>query len=158
MDNKIFREKSIERVSSPEQLNDYIRVPKPGIWIVLAAVIILLVGFIVWGTLAKLETKLSVVAVASDEGVVCYVKQSDISTVKEGQILRIGDHEFTVKSLSEQAYKVEEGALSDYALHIGSLQVDEWVYLVGTDAELTPGVYSAEIVVNSVSPISFIFN
>ncbi len=44
----IFREKSMERVSSPEQLNDYIKVTNPGIWLTLAAVIVLLIGFIVW--------------------------------------------------------------------------------------------------------------
>lgn len=31
----IFRQKSIERVSSPEQLNDYIRVATPGVRLVL---------------------------------------------------------------------------------------------------------------------------
>ncbi len=30
MENQIFRKKSIERVSSPEQLNDYVRVSNPG--------------------------------------------------------------------------------------------------------------------------------
>ena len=40
--NSIFREKSIERVSSPEKLDDYIKVVSPGIWILLAAIIVLL--------------------------------------------------------------------------------------------------------------------
>ena len=31
MDNQIFRKKNIERVSSPEQLNDYVRVSNPGV-------------------------------------------------------------------------------------------------------------------------------
>ena len=44
MKSQLFREKSMERVSSPEQLNDYIRVANPSIWICLAAVIILLKG------------------------------------------------------------------------------------------------------------------
>ena len=40
MDNKLFRKNSLERVSSPEQLNDYVKVSSPGIWIILAAVIV----------------------------------------------------------------------------------------------------------------------
>ena len=48
MENSIFRKKSIERFSSPEQLNDYIRVSNPGVWLTLSAIIILLVGAGVW--------------------------------------------------------------------------------------------------------------
>ena len=51
----IFREKSIERVSSPEQLNDYIRVTTPSVWLVLAAMIILLAGMLVWSIFGTVE-------------------------------------------------------------------------------------------------------
>ena len=44
----IFRQKSIDRVSSPEQLNDYIRVTTPSVWLVLAAVVLLLAGMLAW--------------------------------------------------------------------------------------------------------------
>ena len=52
--NSIFRQKSIDKVSSPEKLDDYIRVTTPGVWITLAAIVILLVGTIVWGMLGEL--------------------------------------------------------------------------------------------------------
>ena len=45
----IFRQKSIDRISSPEQLHDYIKVSSPGSWIVLTAIIVLLIGVLVWG-------------------------------------------------------------------------------------------------------------
>ncbi len=41
---QIFREKSIERVSSPEQLDDYIKVTTPSVWLILSATIALLAG------------------------------------------------------------------------------------------------------------------
>jgi hypothetical protein len=40
----LFRKKSIERISSPEQLNDYLRVTSPSTWIILIAVIVLRTG------------------------------------------------------------------------------------------------------------------
>lgn len=43
-EKQIFRKSSIDRVSSPEQLNDYIRVSNPSVWMILAAVIVLLAG------------------------------------------------------------------------------------------------------------------
>ena len=54
MNNGIFRQKSIDKVSSPEKLDDYIRVTTPGVWITITALVILLVGTIVWGTLGEL--------------------------------------------------------------------------------------------------------
>lgn len=55
--SELFRKKSIERVTSPEQLNDYIRVSNPGVWMILAAVVILLAGVCVWGFFGRLDTK-----------------------------------------------------------------------------------------------------
>ena len=42
MDNQIFRKESLDQISSPEQLNDYLRVTNPAVWLVLTAVILLL--------------------------------------------------------------------------------------------------------------------
>jgi hypothetical protein len=51
----LFRQKSIERVSSPEQLNDYIRVTTPGVWLVLLALVILLLGMLAWSIFGTVE-------------------------------------------------------------------------------------------------------
>ena len=40
----VFRKKTLDRISSPEQITDYLRVTNPGIWVVLVAVILLLDG------------------------------------------------------------------------------------------------------------------
>ena len=53
--NGIFRKKSIDRISGPEALNDYIRVTVPSVWIVLIAIVILLVGILVWSIFGTLE-------------------------------------------------------------------------------------------------------
>ena len=55
MKNSIFRKKSMDRVSTPEQLNDYIRVSSPGVWILLAALLLLLAGFIIWSIFGRLD-------------------------------------------------------------------------------------------------------
>ena len=35
-----FRQESLDRAKSPEQLDDYIRVSNPGVWMVLGAVLL----------------------------------------------------------------------------------------------------------------------
>ena len=51
----IFREKSIERVTSPEKLNDYIKVTTPSVWLVLLATLILIAGTLVWAVFGKIQ-------------------------------------------------------------------------------------------------------
>ncbi len=51
----LFRQKSIDRINSPEQLNDYIRVATPSVWLVLAALVLLLIGMLAWGALGTVE-------------------------------------------------------------------------------------------------------
>lgn len=55
--SSIFRQKSLDRVSSPEQLNDYIRVTKPSVWLVLLALIVLLAGLLIWSIFGTVEVK-----------------------------------------------------------------------------------------------------
>jgi hypothetical protein len=51
----LFRKKSLERVSSPEQLDDYIRVTTPSVWLILLALVILLTGLLVYSIFGTVE-------------------------------------------------------------------------------------------------------
>ncbi len=53
----VYREKSMDRISSPESLNDYIRVTTPSVWIILVAVIALLIGFLGWSIFGTVEAR-----------------------------------------------------------------------------------------------------
>ena len=55
MENKLFREKSLAQISSPEDLHDYMRVTGPRLWMLLSAVFVLLVGFVVYASTATME-------------------------------------------------------------------------------------------------------
>ena len=50
----MFREKNLERLESPEKLNDYLRVTSPGVWLVMATIIVLLAGVCIWGVLGRI--------------------------------------------------------------------------------------------------------
>lgn len=56
MESQLFRKESVERFSSPEQLSDYLHVTSPAIWVVLAAVILLLASLFVWSGVTAVES------------------------------------------------------------------------------------------------------
>ena len=155
--NGVFRQKSLERVSSPEQLNEYIRVSNPGVWMLLAAIVVLLVGVCVWGVLGRLDTTLSAAAVSAEGKTLLYVKEDSIGQVAEGMTVRIGEKEYLVTDISTEPVTVDDH-FSDYALHVGGLQKGQWVFAVSIDADLPEGVHAAQIVIESVAPMSFVLN
>lgn len=157
MNNGIFREKSVKRVSSPEQLGDYIRVSNPSVWMTLAAIIILLAGVCVWGGFGRLETTVSAPVVVKDGQGVCYVTEKDVGAVKEGMPVIVNGQEYKVTSVSAVPTEIT-ASFDSYAMHIGGFGVGEWVYVVTVNVPVADGTYSAEIVTDSVSPLSFVFN
>ena len=46
--SSVFRKKSMTKISTPEQLNDYLKLTNPGIWILLAALVLLVAGLFIF--------------------------------------------------------------------------------------------------------------
>lgn len=98
---KIFRKESLERISSPEQLTDYLRVTNPGIWIILASIIILLGGLIVWSMVGSLETITDSVAVVENGRAKLIVNDRTYSEITSGMTIRIDDDEYCISSVDK---------------------------------------------------------
>ncbi|MDO4940390.1 MAG: hypothetical protein Q4E33_01700 [Erysipelotrichaceae bacterium] len=158
MSEKLFREKSLKRISSPEELNDYLKVTSPSIWILLTSVIVLLVGALVWATFGTMDTTINTVAVNTEGNVIrLYVKEDDISKIEVGQTVKINDEEYKIDEIRKDPISVD-GTFPDYVLHVGNIQIGEWVYTLIINANIEPGVYEAKIVVESIKPINLLFN
>ena len=56
MEQPLFKKEDLKRVSSPEQLNDYLHVTTPVTWIVLAAVVLILASLFIWSSVSAVES------------------------------------------------------------------------------------------------------
>ena len=155
--SNLFRKKSLERISSPEQLNAYIRVSTPSVWLVLAAVVVLLTGVCVWGMFGHMDTTLPVAAVCREGVVTAYVKEADVAKIAVDAPVTVGGAAGKVTAVSAEPVPVDE-SFSDYMRHLGALEAGEWVYAVTVAADCAEGVHAAKIVIDSVSPMSFVLN
>lgn len=155
--NKLFRQKNLDRISSPEQLNAYIRVATPSVWVLLSAIVILLSGVCIWGIFGHMDTTLAVAAVSEEGSVTAYVKKEDIGKICEDAAVEMGETNGKVLSISTEPVCVD-ATFTEYMCHIGNLQAGEWVYPVELEADCKEGVYNAEIIIDSVSPMSFVLN
>lgn len=158
MKESIFRKKSLDRISSPEQLTDYIKVANPGVWLLLGGIVVLLAGICVWGIFGRLDTVVKAVAVSENGSVVCYVGEEKAEKLKTGMTFTLNGSEYSVSEISRQPVAADS-VLSDYALHVGDFQPEDWIYSVTTTGNAAEdGIYEAEIVVDSVSPKTFVIN
>ena len=135
MNQQLFRKKSVDKVSSPEQLNEYIRVANPGVWMVLAAIVILLAGVVVWGFIGHLDTTLTTAVVCENGEAVIYVKEADAEKIAVGMTVRVDDKEYTVSEISAEPSRVD-GTMSEYAIHGSGLTAGEWVYAVKVNGDI----------------------
>ena len=60
MNESIFRQKSLDRISSPEEIDNYIRVTRPSLWLALGVIILLLAALILWSVTARIESTMVV--------------------------------------------------------------------------------------------------
>ena len=81
----------------------------------------------------------------------------NVEKLEIGMTVRSGEKEYIITDIAQTPIKVDD-SFTDYAIHASGLTVGEWVYAVSIDGEHSDGVYKADIVIESISPISFILN
>ncbi|MBR5110686.1 MAG: hypothetical protein IK099_10860 [Clostridia bacterium] len=151
MENKsVFRKEALARISSPEQMEDYMQVASPRLWMVLSAVIALLIGFVVFASTATMENVARVQAeVATDtleDGtkyslIVFDIPREQEGVLKIGMPLRIGDKEGQIAVFYRSSEDNKAGGV------LNDLSV-----------LLLEGSYDVEIVTETTTPISFLLN
>ena len=93
MNKQLFKKNSLDKVSSPEQLHDYVRIANPGLWMAISAIVILLAGVVVWGCIGKIDTTMTTAIVASQGTAVMYIGESDADQLAVGMTVRSEEKE-----------------------------------------------------------------
>lgn len=163
----LFREKSLEALDSPEALNDYLRVTSPRVWLVLAAVIALLVGAILWGVLGRIDTTRQVAVVTTEKGTSCYVPFSSFEAAQR----IVNRNEVTVEG-KDYAYLPSENGTVEYVFGflsefvdeqtmsrvciIGNLNTDDRVMVIPVNASFENGVRAGTLIIETLRPLSLL--
>lgn len=163
MDDQLFRQKSLDRISSPEQLHDYMRVTGPKLWMILGAITVLLIGFIVYASTARMENTMAITVKAEsiesysddDGGTVtgrntyysAELPPSVKDVISNGMVVRLGNESGKINGIS---------ILNDQ--EDGSEKVRIQIGMDNPNYDLPGGEYDAVLVLESTTPISFLWN
>lgn len=91
MRDSIFRKKSLDRISSPEEIDDYMKVTRPSMWLVMASVVLLLAAAIIWSITGHIETTLDTVVQAENGLVMVEITKEQIGQLAVGSEVRAGN-------------------------------------------------------------------
>ena len=139
MQEEIFRKKSLDKIKSPESLEDYIHVSNPGVWLVLVSIIVLLIGAGVWGIFGHIDSTVPSTVCVENGKAVCYVAEDDITSVRTGLTVKYADCEAVIDKIGE---KGDMG----YACEMTE------------EASVADGFYEGKVILESYIPLSFILN
>lgn len=139
MNEEIFRKKNLARIKSPENLDDYIRVSNPGVWLLLISVIILLAGACVWGIFGHIDSTVASTVCVENDAAVCYISDEDLDSVEPGMTVSFAGTEAVIDKIGE---KEELG----------------YACILKADRHVPDGLYEGTIVTHSVKPLSFVLN
>ena len=136
MAQKVFRQKSLDRINAPEDLNDYLRVTSPMIWLVMIAVIFLVAALFVWSSFTAVGSYAEGHAVVND-GVmtVSFDDEQTALNVKQGMNVSAGNFEAEILSIGRDSkgniIAVANAAIPDgmYEVRVGykSTQIIDFI-------------------------------
>lgn len=135
--NQLFRKASLDSITSPEQLTDYMRVTNPSLLLILGAVLVLLLGAVTWFYTARIETTVTGSAMASNGTLSVYVSGDGAESIKKGMTVKVRGYEADITEIELH----NDGSVTATA-----------------EADIHDGLYDAEIVTGELDPISFIFD
>lgn len=150
-----------ERITSPEQLNEYIRVTSPGAWIILSSIVVFLAGFFIWIFTGQLEVSFPSYVYTEGKNSSAFLPVDQASKLKSGMTVRLsGDGTSgTVVSVSEKSL-----SFSDISQLIGessalAMNINDRTRFMKADLQFTnppAKISGAVFILDKVNPVSFL--
>ena len=151
--NKLFRAKTLEQLSTPDELTGYLRVTGPGVWILLAGIIFLLGGMLAWAMFGTMYSRINAPVLVQDGKAMCYILNDDMVDTDDQIEITIGDVDLYADP-AEASREIMD-ASADPALYAsGYLSSGKFVYILTAETDLRNGVYDATVTTEAMRPIA----
>lgn len=157
----IFNESAARKLRSPDDLEKYVRVTTPSVWMTVCACAALLLGLLVWGVFGTVSTDIATTGAVIEGQAMCFVPASDVVMVDVGDTASFEGVRMRISKVADAPMSIDEvkGELqSDYLLR--SLIDGDWGYQVTFDGDVSelPSNVPLEVRITTerIAPISLI--
>ena len=155
----LFRQKSLETVESPEDLQDYLRVTSPGVWLVLAAVTMLLAGGLVWSVFGRVTTSIRTAVLVDKGNTVCLIPSEhlqEIPSLPSPWTVNVNGLDYALNTTAEPETILISTKTDPKILTAGNLEIGDVVFSFPVAPGLADGVYTGSVITESLSPLSLL--
>ncbi len=151
----LYRQKALERVTSPEQLNSYIKVSSPGVWFMLVAILLVLLAGFYWAFTGTLEVRVDTRAVTIDGATYCWLPANDIVNLKPGMTVRLGNDLGKVTEIDSEHSDYDQimNIAKDLGIRTPDILLNDRLYRVTMKVSgASNGVEDVAIIIETVRP------
>ena len=157
----IFNQKAAEKLRNPDDLDKYVRVTNPSVWVVLGACVALIIGLLAWGVFGTVATSVSTTGTVVDGTALCFLSTEDVAKVNTGDAANVGGVQMVVDTVAPTPISPDESKdeLKNSYL-VSTLMNSDWAYRVtfsGDTSTLEDRVpVPVSITTERIAPISLI--
>ena len=157
--SSIFNQQARERLQSPDDLDRYVRVTSPSVWVVLGAILALLFGLLAWGIFGSVSASVGATATRLNGQTICLLNAESAAKVEQGDEAVVDGQLTKVASISKTPLSSDEASkLISNDFLTNTLMTGDWAYLVTfDDVNVEEGVpLTANITTERIAPISLV--
>ena len=130
----IFNKKATEKLKNPDDLDRYVRVTNPSVWVILVACCALLAGLLCWGVFGTVSTDVRATGVVINGKAMCFLEVESAGKVNEGDSANVDGELMKVESISavpQSRGEVRKLVGNDYLAE--TMFDGNWAYVVKFD-------------------------
>lgn len=161
--SSIFSKKAQDKLRSPDDLDEYVRVTNPNVWVVLAACACLMIGMFAWGVFGTVTTSVGTVGTCVEGHTVCFLPSEDASKVHVGDVANVAGTLMEVADISPVPVSPAEAREIVGGDYLASTLVSgDWTYVVSFKTDGDVGFQEeiplpVNITTERIAPISLVF-
>lgn len=158
VNKELFRKKNLDKLSTPDALNEYIKVASPSVWIILLTIVALLIGVIAWSYMGRISHYEGVTVYSDGNMAVCYVPENMIDRVRQASDININGNNYKIGDIANLPTKIHPDSVDEYVAHVMEIKEDSWIYKIEVVGTLPEGIYEGQVVTGSIRPMDYVTN
>lgn len=164
--SSMFSERARQKLRSADDLNKFVRVTNPSVWVILGACAAMVAGVLAWAFFGSANTNIEVQGTYVDGQALSLLSPDEVQGVDLGDLANVAGKQTTVAEVASKPVSAREAEAllgGDDFLTNTLMQGGSWAYLVRYDTlEDTEGLedgvpISVNITTEQLAPIKLIF-
>lgn len=144
-------------------MNLYLRSPRPGSWLILILILLIIALMLVWAFLGNMKTTISVTGIQKDGHFVGYLMPKDALSLQPGMDMDYnGETVGLLTARDTMSLSANEvAAMVDNAYYLSQLTLSEYNLTIQADVDpdaCPEGIITLEIVVGQTRPFNFLMS